>query len=57
MNENGKIMNAKEAISKFVHDGDQLVIGNYTVGSCAELVYEVIRQREYSPEAIRNVAD
>lgn len=42
---NGKLMTAKEAISRFVHDGDQLVIGNYTVGSCAELVYEVIRQR------------
>src|SRR5660398_2828 len=41
---NGKVMSAKEAIGKFVHDGDQLVIGNYTVGSCAELVYEVIRQ-------------
>jgi glutaconate CoA-transferase subunit A len=39
-----KIMTAKEAISRFVHDGDHLVIGNYTVGSCAELVYEVIRQ-------------
>ena len=45
MNENGKIMSAKEAISKFVHDGDQLVIGNYTVSTCAELVFEVIRQR------------
>ncbi|MDD5168851.1 MAG: hypothetical protein PHN75_08540 [Syntrophales bacterium] len=41
---NGKIMSAREAISRFVHDGDQLVIGNYTVGSCAELVYEIIRQ-------------
>ncbi len=39
-----KIMTAQEAISRFVRDGDQLVIGNYTVGSCAELVYEVIRQ-------------
>jgi glutaconate CoA-transferase subunit A len=44
MNDNGKIMSAKAAISKFVHDGDHLVIGNYTVGSCAELIYEVIRQ-------------
>ncbi|MFO7570810.1 MAG: CoA-transferase [Smithellaceae bacterium] len=41
---NGKIMSAKEAISRFVQDGDHLVIGNYTVGSCAELVYEVVRQ-------------
>jgi len=46
MNENGKIMSAKEAIDKFVHDGESLVIGNYTVGSCAELVYEVIRQKK-----------
>ena len=42
----GKVMTAKEAISLFVHDGDELVIGNYTVGSCAELVYEVVRQRK-----------
>jgi glutaconate CoA-transferase subunit A len=39
-------MSAREAISRFVHDGDQLVIGNYTVGSCAELVYEVARQEK-----------
>lgn len=43
---NGKVMSAKDAIGRFVNDGDQLVIGNYTVGSCAELVYEVIRQRK-----------
>jgi glutaconate CoA-transferase subunit A len=42
--ENGKVMNVREAIAKYVHDGDELVIGNYTVGSCAELVYEVVRQ-------------
>jgi glutaconate CoA-transferase subunit A len=41
-----KIMTAKEAIRKFVNNGDHLVIGNYTVGSCAELVYEVIRQQK-----------
>lgn len=41
-----KIMTAKEAIGKFVNTGDHLIIGNYTVGSCAELVYEVIRQRK-----------
>jgi glutaconate CoA-transferase, subunit A len=46
MNDNGKIMSAKQAIDKFVNDGDQLVIGNYTVGSCAELVYEVVRQNK-----------
>ena len=42
--ENSKVMGVRDAISKFVHDGDELVIGNYTVGSCAELVYEVVRQ-------------
>ncbi len=41
---NGKVVSAKEAISRNVHDGDHLIIGNYTVGSCAALVYEVIRQ-------------
>ncbi|MGD0276332.1 MAG: CoA-transferase [Syntrophales bacterium] len=39
-----KVMSAKKAISKFVHDSDHLIIGNYTVGTCAELVFEVIRQ-------------
>jgi len=41
-----KVMSAKEAIARFVKDGDHLVIGNYTVGTCAELVFEVIRQRK-----------
>jgi len=41
-----KVMQAKEAIGTFVHDGDHLVIGNYTVGTCAELVFEVIRQHK-----------
>jgi glutaconate CoA-transferase subunit A len=41
---NGKVMSAKEAVERFVHNGDELVIGNYTVGSCAELVYEITRQ-------------
>jgi len=39
-----KVMNAKDAVSRFVHDGDHLVIGNYTVGTCAELAFEIIRQ-------------
>ena len=41
-----KIMSAREAIGRFVKDGDHLVIGNYTVGTCAELVFEVIRQQK-----------
>jgi|GEM_PF-22870 len=40
-----KVMTAKEAIGRFVKDGDHLVIGNYTVGTCAALVFEVIRQQ------------
>lgn len=39
-----KVMTAKEAINRFVNNGDHLVIGNYTVSTCAELVYEVVRQ-------------
>ncbi|HNY66528.1 MAG TPA: CoA-transferase [Deltaproteobacteria bacterium] len=39
-----KVMTAREAIGRFVHDGDHLVIGNYTVGTCSELVFEVARQ-------------
>lgn len=42
--ENGKVMSAREAVARFVKDGDELVIGNYTVGCCAELVYEITRQ-------------
>jgi glutaconate CoA-transferase subunit A len=34
--DNGKVMTATDAINKFVHDGDHLCIGNYTVGTCAE---------------------
>jgi glutaconate CoA-transferase subunit A len=41
-----KVMGAREAIGRFVKDGDHLVIGNYTVGTCAELVFEVIRQQK-----------
>ncbi len=39
-----KVMSARDAVEELVHDGDELVIGNYTVGTCAELVYEVVRQ-------------
>ena len=42
-NEN-KVMSAKEAVSRFVKDGDGLIIGNYTVGTCVELVFEICRQ-------------
>ena len=41
-----KVMSAKEAIAEYVHNGDELAIGNYTVGTCAALVYEVTRQHK-----------
>ena len=55
-----KVMSAKEAIGRFVHDGDHLIIGNYTVGTCAELVSEVARQGKkgltlYSQSGIMDV--
>jgi glutaconate CoA-transferase subunit A len=37
-------MSAAEAIAKFVHDGDQLIIGNYTLGMACGLIYEIVRQ-------------
>ena len=39
-----KVMSAKEAVGQFVFDGCHLAIGNYTVGSCMALIYELIRQ-------------
>lgn len=39
-----KVMTAEEAVRRFVKKGDHLIIGNYTVCTCAELVFEVVRQ-------------
>ena len=39
-----KRMSVPEAVSRFVNDGDHLIIGNYTVCTCMELVFEIIRQ-------------
>ena len=39
-----KRMSVPDAISQFVNDGDHLIIGNYTVSTCMELVFEIIRQ-------------
>jgi glutaconate CoA-transferase subunit A len=39
-----KIMSAREAMERFVPDGCHLAIGNYTVGSCMELIFELVRQ-------------
>ena len=45
MNDNSnKVMSAREAVSRFIQDGDELIIGNYTVGTCTELIYEICRQ-------------
>ncbi|MBU2648268.1 hypothetical protein KKI24_26410 [bacterium] len=41
-----KRMSAREAVSRFVSSGDHLIIGNYTLCACAELVYEVVRQEK-----------
>ena len=43
-NNENKVMSAKEAVYQFVADGEELIIGNYTVGTCVELVYEICRQ-------------
>jgi len=55
-----KVMSAKEAISRFVNDGDHLIIGNYTVGTCMQLVFEIIRQGKkgftlYSQSGVHDV--
>ena len=55
-----KVMSASEAIDRFVHDGDHLIIGNYTVGTCMELVFEIVRQEKrgftlYSQSGILDV--
>ena len=39
-----KIMTTEEAVRRLVKPGDHLAIGNYTVGTCTELIYEVARQ-------------
>ena len=39
-----KVMSAPEAVERFVKDRDHLIIGNYTVGTCMELVFEILRQ-------------
>lgn len=39
-------MTAREAVERYVADGCHLAIGNYTVGSCMELISEIVRQRK-----------
>ena len=55
-----KVMSAREAVSRFIHDGDELIIGNYTVGTCVELIFEICRQSKkgftlYSQSGILDV--
>ena len=41
-----KVMTTQEAIRRFVNDGDHVVIGNYTVGTCYNQITEIVRQRK-----------
>ena len=41
-----KVMSAKQAVTRFVHDGNSLILGNYTVAAAMALVYEVVRQHK-----------
>jgi glutaconate CoA-transferase subunit A len=55
-----KVMSAREAVSRYIKDGDELIIGNYTICTCSELVCEVIRQQKkkltlYSQSGILDV--
>lgn len=45
MDLSGKLMTAKEAVEKFVHSGDQVSLGGFTVNrNPMSLVHEIIRQ-------------
>lgn len=53
-------MSAKEAVGRFIKDGEELIIGNYTVGTCLELIFEICRQKKkgftlYSQSGILDV--
>ncbi|OPY89836.1 MAG: Glutaconate CoA-transferase subunit A [Syntrophaceae bacterium PtaU1.Bin231] len=39
-----KVMTTKEAVSRFVHDGDSVITGNYTESLPMSLIFEIIRQ-------------
>jgi glutaconate CoA-transferase subunit A len=41
-----KIMTTREAISRFVKDGDSVITGNYTESLPMSLIFEIIRQRK-----------
>ena len=46
MSESTKVMTTKEAISRFVHDGDSLIMGNYTEAIPYNLIFEIMRQKK-----------
>ena len=41
-----KVMTTKEAVSRFVHDGDTVITGNYTEALPYSLIFEIIRQKK-----------
>lgn len=41
-----KVMTTTEAVSRFVHDGDSVITGNYTEALPFSLIFEIIRQRK-----------
>ncbi len=41
-----KVMTTKEAISRFLQDGQSLVVGNYTEGIPYSLIFEIVRQKK-----------
>jgi glutaconate CoA-transferase subunit A len=41
-----KVMSTKEAVSRFVRDGDSVILGNYTEALPLSLIFEIIRQRK-----------
>ena len=43
-NNSSKEMTTQEAISRFVHDGQTVICGNYTEGLPLSLIFEIIRQ-------------
>jgi glutaconate CoA-transferase, subunit A len=46
INKSNKVMTTKEAVSRFVKDGDIVVTGNYTEGLPISLIFEIIRQQK-----------
>lgn len=45
-NKSSKVMTTKQAISRFVNDGDSLITGNYNESMPMSLLFEIIRQKK-----------